>query len=78
YGFSGGVWHNLDDELWFSRDRSLQRTLYIQTLGANGRPLGRTLACYMMITLCSNGSPINRCVQVVTRGEAVQPWGGIF
>ncbi|KAK0476502.1 hypothetical protein IW261DRAFT_1491501 [Armillaria novae-zelandiae] len=74
-GSSGRPWHNLDEELWFSGDYFL-RTLYIQTLGAYGPPLGRTLAMLYDDNFMTNGSPINRCVQVVTQGKAVHPWGG--
>lgn len=50
--------------------------MHIQTFGANGPPLGRTLAVIYDDNSLINGSPINQCIQNVTRGKAVHPWSG--
>ncbi|KAK0193409.1 hypothetical protein F5146DRAFT_1030480 [Armillaria mellea] len=74
-GSLGGSWQDLDDKLWFGSDCSI-RALYIQTFGADGPPLGRTLAVIYDDNFLINGSPINPCVQIVTQGKAVYPWAG--
>ena len=73
-----GPWQMVEDELWFdrqSRDCFL-RFLYVQRFGANGPPLGRTLALRYDDNSLINGSPLNQCVVNATRGKATHPWAG--
>lgn len=46
-----------------------------QTFGVYGPPLGRTLTVIYDDHFRINGSPINQCIQSLTRGKAI-PWGG--
>ena len=68
----------VEDEPWFnkqSRDCD-PRFLYVQRFGANGPPLGRTLALRYDEDFLINGSPLNRCIINATRGKATHPWAG--
>ncbi|PBL04254.1 hypothetical protein ARMGADRAFT_1004866 [Armillaria gallica] len=70
-------WQKLDDKPWFDGKEHFIRTLYVQRFGClNGPPLGRTLAVLYDDYTSINGSPINRCIQTVTRGNTVHPWAG--
>ncbi|KAK0204445.1 hypothetical protein DFS33DRAFT_1320171 [Desarmillaria ectypa] len=71
-----GSWQDLDDKLWFNSKDRFVRTMYVQRFGMNGPPLGRTLAVLYDDNSLINGSLINRCIQHVTRGNAVHPWAG--
>ncbi|KAK0200547.1 hypothetical protein DFS33DRAFT_165656 [Desarmillaria ectypa] len=70
-----GRWQRLEREPWFGGEDCCAYTS-VQTFGANGPSLGRTLAVYYDKNFLMNGSPINCCIQSVTKGKAEHPWAG--
>ncbi|KAK0491916.1 hypothetical protein EDD18DRAFT_1185363 [Armillaria luteobubalina] len=72
----GVMWQKLEKEPWFTGEDSCPRRYEVQRLGANGPSLGYTLAFWFDDNFLRNGSPINRCIQAVTGGNAAHPWSG--
>ncbi|KAK0195028.1 hypothetical protein F5146DRAFT_1023939 [Armillaria mellea] len=69
-------WQMLEKEPWFGGKDRYIRFFYVGTFGANGPSLGRLLALYYDDQYLINGSPINRCIQNVTKCKAPHPWAG--
>ncbi|KAK0225526.1 hypothetical protein IW262DRAFT_1456592 [Armillaria fumosa] len=69
-------WQMLEKEPWLGGEGRYTRFFYVGRFGMNGPPLGRLLALWYDENFLINGSPINRCIQNVTKGEAPHPWAG--
>ncbi|PBK58431.1 hypothetical protein ARMSODRAFT_1091217 [Armillaria solidipes] len=66
----------LDHKLWYSGHGHFVRPLFIETFGATPKKLGHTIAVQYDDHFTMNGSPINRCIQTITGGEAAIRWAG--
>ncbi|KAK0476795.1 hypothetical protein IW261DRAFT_1490112 [Armillaria novae-zelandiae] len=71
-----GGWQMLEREPWLGGKSRCPRFFWVGRFGMNGPPLGRLLALWYDENFLMNGSPINRCIQNVTKGRAPHPWAG--
>ncbi|SJL08217.1 uncharacterized protein ARMOST_11580 [Armillaria ostoyae] len=69
-------WQLLEREPWLGGKDRRPHFFYVGTFGVNGPSLGRILALYYDENFLINGSPINRCIQNITKGKAAHPWAG--
>ncbi|PBK71887.1 hypothetical protein ARMSODRAFT_910761 [Armillaria solidipes] len=69
-------WQLLEREPWLGGKDRCPYFFYVGTFGVNGPSLGRILALYYDENFLINGSPINRCIQNITKGKAAHPWAG--
>ncbi|KAK0472988.1 hypothetical protein IW261DRAFT_1343114, partial [Armillaria novae-zelandiae] len=65
----GGMWQKLETKPY-------PRCYYVQTLGFDAPSLGYTLGLWIDDDFVVNESPLNRCIQTVTRGKATYHWSG--
>ena len=72
--FLGSDRHVFETAPWLARDRMAGEKITSYGMKGRGAPLGRTLLMCFNDNYIADKSPLNKCVQAVTGGQA-EKWG---
>jgi len=69
-------WVEIDKDIWFKQPGSYVKTIFVQRWGINGSRLEHALCFKYDENFGINDSPVNRCIESVTKGKAGHQWCG--